>query len=160
MRSEQDTNCAIAEYGDMIRRICMVHLKNTHDTQDIFQSVFLKYVLYDEAFASEEHKKAWLIRITINACHDQLKDFFRTHAVSIDEAIDQAAPQQEDYRHVYDAVLSLPKKYKDVIYLHYIEEYSCVEVAEILNKKTNTVYTLLARGKQILKEKIGDDIDE
>ncbi|NCB33418.1 MAG: sigma-70 family RNA polymerase sigma factor [Erysipelotrichia bacterium] len=160
MRSEQDTNRAIAEYGDMVRRICMVHLKNVSDTQDIFQGVFLKYVLYEGIFESPEHEKAWLIRVSVNACRDHLKDFFRTHTVSIDEVIEQAGQKQEDYRHVYEAVLSLPDKYKDVIYLHYIEEYSCVEVAEILHRNVNTVYTLLARGKEMLKKSLGEEIDE
>ena len=40
----------------------MVHLKNYSDTEDIFQTVFLKYVLHSQTFESEEHEKAWIIR--------------------------------------------------------------------------------------------------
>ncbi len=58
MRSAEETNRAIDRYGDMIRRICMVHLKNYADTEDIFQTVFLKYVLSSVVFESEEHEKA------------------------------------------------------------------------------------------------------
>ena len=58
MRSEQEANRAIQRYADTVRRICMVHLKNEADTEDIFQTVFLKYVLSSASFESDEHEKA------------------------------------------------------------------------------------------------------
>lgn len=58
MRSEQEANRAVEQYADMIRRICILHLKNYDDTQDIFQNVFLKYALSSVVFESEEHEKA------------------------------------------------------------------------------------------------------
>ena len=76
MRNEQEVNRAIEQYADTVRRLCMVHLKNHADTEDIFQTVFLKYALSPVAFESQEHEKAWLIRVTINACKDLLKSFF------------------------------------------------------------------------------------
>lgn len=75
MRSEQEVNRAIEQYSDMIRRLCMIYLKNYADTEDIFQTVFLKYVLSSVSFESKEHEKAWFIRVTINACKDLLKSF-------------------------------------------------------------------------------------
>ena len=76
MRSEQEVNRAIEQYSDMVRRLCLIHLKNDADTEDIFQTVFLKYALSSAAFESDEHEKAWLIRVTINACKDLLKSLF------------------------------------------------------------------------------------
>lgn len=76
MRSNQEVNSAIERYADTVRRICFVHLKNYSDTEDIFQTVFLKYALSSAAFENEEHEKAWFIRVTINACKDLLKSFF------------------------------------------------------------------------------------
>ena len=57
MRSEQEANRAIERYADTVRRICMIHLKNHADTEDIFQNVFLKYVLSTAVFESEEHER-------------------------------------------------------------------------------------------------------
>ena len=91
MRSEQEANRAIERYADTVRRICMIHLKNHADTEDIFQNVFLKYVLSTAVFESEEHEKAWFIRVTINACRDLLKSFFRSRTVSLDTLLDQPA---------------------------------------------------------------------
>ena len=159
MRKEQEINEAIERYADTVRRLCMLHLKNHADTEDIFQTVFLKYALHTEPFADSEHEKAWLIRVTINACKDLLKSFFRSRTVSLDEVLEQPAALAPDHREVLEAVLSLPQKYRDVIYLHYYEGYSAPEIARILKKNVNTVYTLLGRARQQLREALGGEGD-
>lgn len=160
MRSEQEANRAIQRYADTVRRICMVHLKNEADTEDIFQTVFLKYVLSSVSFESDEHEKAWLIRVTINACKDLLKSFFRSRTVPLDELLEQPAAIPPDNREVLEAVLSLPQRYRDVVYLHYFEDYTAPEISRILGKNVNTIYTLLTRSKRLLREKLGEDGDE
>ncbi len=160
MRSEIEISAALDRYSDTVRRLCMVHLKNIADTEDIFQTVFLKYALSSAEFESREHEKAWFIRVTINACRDLLRSFFRRHTVSLDELTEQAAPLEEDNREVLEAVLSLPLKYKEAVYLHYYEDYTAPEIAKILGKNVNTVYTLLNRARGMLKEKLGGDRDE
>ena len=159
MRKEQEINEAIERYADTVRRLCMLHLKNHADTEDIFQTVFLKYALHTEPFTDAEHEKAWLIRVTINACKDLLKSFFRSRTVSLDEVLEQPAELPPDHREVLEAVLSLPQKYRDVIYLHYYEGYSAPEIGRILKKNVNTVYTLLGRAKQQLREALGGEGD-
>lgn len=156
MRSEEEVNAAIERYGDTVRRLCMVHLKNEADTQDIFQTVFLKYVLSTVRFESPEHEKAWLIRVTLNACRDLLKSFFHSRVVPLEAAAAACTSDPED-RGVLQAVLSLPPKYKDVIYLHYYEDYTAPEIGTILGKNVNTVYTLLNRAKKLLREKLGGE---
>ena len=157
MRSEEEANRAIDLYADTVRRIGMVYLKSYADMEDIFQTVFLKYILHDEDFLNETHEKAWLIRVTINACKDLLKSFFHSRTVSIDEALQLAAPISEDYQDVLQAVLSLPTKYRQVVYLHYYEGYTAPQISQLLGKNLNTIYTLLRRSKGMLKEKLGGD---
>lgn len=154
MRSEEEANRAIRLYADTVRRICMVHLKNYSDTEDIFQTVFLKYVLHPEPFESEEHEKAWIIRATVNACKDLLKNVFRSRTVPLETLVE--TPQAQELRHteLLEAVLSLPAKYKDVVYLYYYEGYSAEEISRILKKNVNTVYTLLTRARKILKKEL------
>ena len=159
MRSEQEVNRAVERYADMVRRLCMLHLKNAADTEDIFQNVFLKYVLRSMPFESEAHEKAWFIRVTINASKDLLKSFFRSPTVSLDEVVQLPAETPPDHREVLEAVLSLPPKYKDVVYLHYYEGYTAPEISRMLGKNVNTVYTRLNRSKQLLREKLGGDGD-
>lgn len=160
MRSEQEVNRAIERHADTVRRLCMIHLKNYADTEGIFQTVFLKYVLSSVSFENEEHERAWFIRVTINACKDLLKNFFRSHTVSMEEVLEQPAEIEQDHREVLEAVLSLPARYRDVVYLYYYEEYTAPQIGRILGKNVNTIYTLLNRAKKILREKLGGDVDE
>lgn len=157
MRDEQTLNRAIEQYADTVRRLCMIHLKNYHDMEDIFQTVFLKYVLSPVVFENEEHEKAWLIRVTVNACKDLLRSFFRSRTIPLDDLLSQAETLAPDNSDVLEAVLSLPAKYRAVVYLHYFEDYTAAEIGSILGKNTNTVYTLLTRAKRLLKEKLGGD---
>ena len=160
MRSELEVNRAIERYSDTVRRLCMIHLKNHADTEDIFQTVFLKYALSSVLFENDEHEKAWIIRVTLNACKDLLKSFFRSRTVSLDEIMEQPAKVSPDHREVLEAVLSLPPKYRDVVYLYYYEEYSAPEIGHVLGRNVNTVYTLLTRSRKMLQEKLkGDDYE-
>lgn len=146
-------------YGDMVRRLCLIHLKNQADAEDVFQTVFLKYVLSSAVFEDGEHEKAWFIRVTLNACRDLLRSFFRSRTVPLEELVelpDQAPP---DTGEVLEAVLSLPEKYRDVVYLHYIEGYTAPEIGRFLKKNVNTVYSLLTRSKELLRERLGGDGD-
>lgn len=157
MRSEFETNRAIDRYSDMLRRICFYHLRDSNDTEDICQNVFLKYLTYEGSFDNDEHEKAWFIRVTINACTDHLRSLFRHTMISLEELYEHAADFTDNDQEVLSAVLSLPAKYKDVIYLHYFEGYSAVEISKILNKKENTIYSLLSRGRTLLKNKLGGE---
>ncbi len=144
MRSEQDVIRAMEQYADTVRRLCMIHLKSYHDLSSV-------------KFENEEHEKAWFIRVTINACRDFFKDFFRSHMVPLEELIHQQEELTPDNSEVLEAVLSLPEKYREAVYLYYYEGYTAVEIAHILKKNKNTVYTLLTRSKQLLRERLGGD---
>lgn len=157
MRSERDVSRAIGRYADTVRRLCMIYLKNEADTEDIFQTVFLKYALSETVFESEEHEKAWLIRVTVNACRDLLKSFFRSRTVSLEEMSHLTAEVSDESRTVLEAVLALPQQYRDVVYLHYYEGYTAPEIGEILHKNPNTVYTLLHRAREMLKKSLGGE---
>ena len=157
MRSEEETNEAIERYGDTVRRLCMIHLKNEADTQDIFQTVFLKYLLHDRPFESGEHEKAWFIRVTLNACRDLLRSFFRRNTVPLEELAGQAEQLTDQSREVLAAVLALPQKERQAVYLHYYEGYTAPELSEILGRKVNTIYTDLARARARLKESLGGE---
>lgn len=158
MRSEQEVNRAVEQYADTVRRICLVHLKNYADTEDIFQTVFVKYLLHAAPFASPEHERAWIIRVTINACKDLLRSVFHRRTVPLEEVAELPAPPEE-HRAVLQAVQALPGAYRDVVYLHYYEGYTAPEIAEILGKNVNTIYTRLTRARGLLRQALGGDDD-
>lgn len=157
MRSEEAVNRAIENYASTVKRICFIHLKNEADTEDICQTVFLKYAMNDKVFDSEAHEKAWIIRVTINTCKDLLKSFFRKHTVSLDAYVEQGGVVDAAHSEVLEAVLALPEKYRRVIYLHYYEGYPAADIAEILRINVNTVYTQLTRAKTLLRDELGGE---
>ena len=139
-------------YADAILRLSYTYLKNTHDAQDICQTVFVKLLTEPRAFESPEHERAYILRMAANACKDLLKSFFRSRAVPLENWDGTTPGPGTEQREVLDAVLALPPKYKDVVYLHYYEGYSAAEIGRILQKNVNSVYTLMNRARQMLKK--------
>ena len=146
-------------YADAILRLSYTYLKNTHDAQDICQTVFVKLLMEPREFKSPEHERAYILRMAANACKDLLRSFFRSRTTSLHELMEQPAELPPDHREVLEAVLALPPKYRDVVYLHYYEAYTAPEIGQILGKNVNTVYTLLTWSKQMLRKKLGGDGD-
>lgn len=159
MRTEQEVDRAIGQYADTVLRLCMVYLKNHADAEDIFQTVFLKYALSDRVFEGPEHEKAWMIRVTVNACKDLLKSFFRSRTVPLETLAQYTQEMTPGQSGLIEAVLALPKQYREVIYLHYYEGYAAPEIAKILRRNPNTVYTHLRKAKELLRETLGGALD-
>lgn len=157
MRSEAEAKRALDLYANTVRRICFVHLKSSADVDDVFQDVFLKYILHPQQFESDAHEKAWLIRVAINACKDILKSFFRKKVSSLEDVNVEPFYMEDSDREVLDAVLHLPPKYRDVIYLFYYEGYTAVEISEILGRRVNTIYTWMDRARKELKTQLGGE---
>ena len=156
MKTEAEAGRAVAKHADAVRRICFLHLKNYHDVEDVFQTVFLRYILCPEAFESDAHERAWLIRVAINCCKDVFKSFYRRMVVSFED-VETEPLYIEQSREVLDAIMQLPIKYRDVIYLSYYEGYTGAEIAKILGRNENTIYTWLSRAKSVLRESLGGD---
>jgi len=139
-------------YGDRLFRLCLVTLGNASDAEDAVQETFLTYIKKTPVFKDPEHEKAWLIRVTANACKDLLKNFFRRNTVSLETVGEKSWELSEEHLTIHQAVHTLPKNYREVIYLHYYEGYTAVEIAGILKRNPNTVYTHLRKGKELLRE--------
>ena len=135
------------EYADMIYRLALIRTKSPHDAEDIMQEVFLRYLKAHPVFESSEHEKAWLIRVTVNACKDCLKNYFRRNTVSL-EVLQDCAPEMDDDRYrVLEAVWALPRQYRDVIYLHYYEGYRSEEIGKMLGISASAVRTRLQKAR-------------
>ena len=148
----------MARHGDSVWRACLVVLKNREDAEDAFQDTFMKYALADEvAFASDEHRKAWLIRVAINVGRDKLKAAARKN-VPLDESVlepssvDPSLQPGSAVREVLDAMNSLDDPPRTPVYLALYEGYTAPEIAAMLEVPVNTVYSWIARGRQALKE--------
>ena len=140
-------------YSDTILRLSYTYLHSVQDAEDICQTVFLKLLTNEAAFDSPAHEKAWIIRTAVNACKDELRAF-RRRAAPLDAASQVAAPEIPVSK-VLDAVMDLPPKYRETIYLYYYEGYSVREIAELLGRSEAAVSAHLSRGRNKLRITLG-----
>ena len=157
--SQAEFEKILRKYGDSIYRIALVHTQNEMDAQDIVQEVFLKFARNASQFQSDEHIKAWLIRVAINMCTDLKRSAWNRKTTELN---DECLPAEEfttGESELYQAVMSLPVKYKDVIHLFYYEGYSIKEISRITEQKENAVKTQLSRGRVLLKERLKGEYD-
>ena len=112
---------AVETYGDMLFRISLTLLANAYDAEDAVQETFCRYVAKAQRFADDEHRKAWLIRVNINICKDLLRRRIHTSSHDLSTLPDCGIPDAA--LDVFDEVMSLPVIYREVVLMHYMEDY-------------------------------------
>lgn len=148
--NEVEAERLVGAYTDLILRLSYTYLKSTHDAEDICQTVLLKLMGAPARFEGPEHERAWVIRTTANACKDVLRSGHRRRTVGLEAAPDAAAPEEPESE-VVDAVMALPRKYREAIYLHYYEGYSIREIAKLTGRSESAVSAHLSRGRAKLR---------
>ena len=148
--TQEQRTLEVERWGDMVYRLALARTASVPDAEDVFQEVFLRYFRHEEKFQSDEHRKAWLIRCTVNRAKSLLASPWKQRTVPLETAAEVGV--EDDYREVYAAVLSLPGKYRTVIHLHYFEGLSVAEMAEMLHTAEGTVKSQLSRGRALLRE--------
>ena len=153
LRLEDSPEEVIRFYSDMVYRLAFARTGTRYDADDVYEEVFLRYLKKKPKFKSEEHRRAWLLRVTINCSNSFLTSAWQRRVQELPE--DLPFQQPEDYQ-LYDQLQQLSAKYRSVIHLFYYEEMSVEEIGEILHRKPSTVRTQLTRAReqlrQILKE--------
>lgn len=142
------------KYGDMVYRICLTVTGNPEDAKDSFQETFLRLVRSRDKIKNEEHLKAWLIRVSINCSRTIASSLWNRTTQGIrEEDMGESVCQPEQWG-ILSELRTLPDKYAVALYLFYYEEYSVREIARLMNKRENSVKTLLRRGRKLLKKKL------
>ena len=145
-----DVETLIANYGDMLFRLCVIMLKNESDAEDAVQETYIKFFQKAPSFESKEHQKAWLIRVATNKCRDTLR--FRIRHPQIDnEDLGKFVSNSSDCG-ILEALTTLPEKYRLVLTLYYIEEYRVEDIAKIIGRTSSAVKMRLQKGRKLLEE--------
>lgn len=148
MMDDSELSRYIRLYHKTVYRAALSYLHNAAEAEDAVQETFVKLFNSNKHFTSDEHCKAWLLRVVINHSKNVLSSFRYSRTEELDEAIPIEDLAESD---LADALAALPAKYRAVIHLHYFEGYSAKEIAEILNISTTAVTTRLARGREKLR---------
>jgi len=143
----------VEKYSDMVYKLALSRVRDPHSASDVFQEVFYRYFKKRPVFSSDEHEKAWLIRVTINCSKSLLGSFWNKHTVALDETV---AAKQHEVNDVFDEVMRLPKKFRTIIFLFYYEELKVSEIARVMSMRENTVKSHLFRARNLLKERLTD----
>lgn len=155
-QAEHDIEAVFNRQIGTVYKVCYGYLCNAADAEDAAQSVFVKAMRAKTRFENESHERAWLIRVAVNHCKDLLKSTARTH-VGLDQAPEPETPASE-HDATLEAVMALPPKYKDVVYLYYYEGYTTVEIARLLERNESTVRSHLSEARSILRESLGGEL--
>lgn len=144
----------VEKYSNMVYRLAYFYTNSKYDADDIYQDVFLKYLQNKKQFENEEHKKAWLIRVTINCCKKLWLSSWKRKIIPLD---DEIKFEMEENIGLYNEIKKLPKKYRVVIHLFYYEQYSVKDISKILKQKKSTIRTWLTKARKMLKNYIKEE---
>ncbi|WP_240338428.1 sigma-70 family RNA polymerase sigma factor [Peribacillus alkalitolerans] len=149
------------EYGDMVIRLAYTYVKENQFAEDISQEVFISCFQNLDAFQNRASYKTWLYRITVNKCKDLIKswsyknllykDIIGTILTLRTASTESGLIHLEEKEMIFEKVLILPIKYREIVILHYYEELSINEISELLNLNSNTVKSRLHRARNVLK---------
>lgn len=147
-RSNNEIDEVINLYSNMVYKIALAYTKNIPSAEDVFQTTFLKYMESGKEFETEEHRKAWLIKVALNECKRIYRSAYFRHTVPLEDIY---MAQEEESDQIFNEVMKLPLKYRKVIHLFYYEELSIKQISELLELKESTVTSQLTRARQQLK---------
>ncbi|MBH0171439.1 sigma-70 family RNA polymerase sigma factor [Fictibacillus sp. 18YEL24] len=150
------------EYGQSILWLAYSYVKDKNLAEEITQDVFIICYKKMETFREESSIKTWIYRITTNRCKDVMKSksykykkmtqSLFDHFVSKDDTPEDFLIRKTDEKELSLAVLTLPLKYREIIFLFYFENLKVEDISRLLSVKPNTVKTRLHRGRELIKQ--------
>ncbi len=142
------------KYQDNLYIIAFNVCKNAEDAKDVVQDTFIQYYSLKKEFESEQHIRAWLIRVAINKAKNMNHTFWRRNKVPLEDYMETLVFQTPESEELFETVMNLPEKYRIVIHLFYYEDYSVREIAGILKLSDSNVKVRLSRGRMLLREQL------
>ena len=139
-----------------VYRVCYAFMKNAQDAEDCAEDAFVRAMTCGVAFENERHERSWLTTTAMNVCKDKLKHWWRRKVTPIDEET-ELATETDEKSEVADAVMALPVKYKEVVWLYYYEGYQTDEIAAMLGRAPSTVRNQLRDARAKLKLTLGGE---
>lgn len=153
----QQAEGMLTEHGDAVLRMAYAYLHNMADAEEILQDTLVQFLKAAPLLKSREHEKAWFLHVAANLCRNRIKYNAVRQADELTDTL--AAEERPDLAFVWEAVRSLPEKYREVVHLFYHEGYPTAQIAKILDRKESTVRSDLARGREKLKAVLKEAYD-
>ncbi|MBH0158600.1 sigma-70 family RNA polymerase sigma factor [Fictibacillus sp. 5RED26] len=159
---QDELSLLMREYGQRVLWLSYSYVKDKNLAEDITQDVFLNCYEKLGTFREESSIKTWIYRITTNRCKDVMKSRVYKYKkvtqslfdqfVSKDDTPEVVLMRKAEEKELSLAVLALPLKYREVIFLYYFENLKVDEISKLLSINANTVKTRLFRGRELIKQ--------
>ena len=149
-----ETQALAENYRDRLFGAAFQVCGNAADAEDAAQEALLRYHTSEKQFESEQHIRAWLLRVSINCAKNLSRSFFRRNTVPLETYMETLEFDSGESREIFRAVMNLPEKYRMVIHLYYYEDYTVAEIGKILGLTQSNVKARLSRGRQLLKKEL------
>ena len=131
--------------------------RNIDDANDAVQDTFIQYYTSKKQFHNGEHLKAWLLRVAINRAKDISGSFWKRNRISIEDCMNELPFEDQEEHALFEEVMKLPEKYREVIHLYYYEDLSAREIARILRITEGSVKMRLSRGRSFLRDVLKEE---
>lgn len=144
-------------YSDGLVRFAYCFVASSDVAEDIMEDTFAAIVATKRRFSPRAVFKTYLYKIARNKCVDHIRFHKRfvplcdLENVLVFADVETDVEKRERQRALYKCLQQLPREYRDVLQLSYLEGFETQEVCTIMRKNTKQVYNLLARAKQSLK---------
>lgn len=146
---------AVDRYGVMVYRLALAQTTNPDDAEDVFQEVFLRLVRSRRSFESDEHLKAWLIRVTVNCSRSLWRTILRRGEIPMEDDLSCGEVQSPcGPSDVYESIMRLPPKYRVVIHLYYYEDLPIESIGAALKIGYGAAAKRLSRARKLLKQEL------
>lgn len=152
LQREEHLRYILDTYGDLMYRMSLSIVGNREDAEDMVQDAILVYLKEAPHFPDEAHEKQWLVKVVRNESLMLVRKN-RNHERILSDWSKVSVGKDADYG-IMDALMSLPEKYRSVLVLFYVEEYSIEEIATVMGKTASAIKMRLKRGREMLSERV------
>jgi RNA polymerase sigma factor (sigma-70 family) len=156
MASEKEFISLINQHQKIVYKVCNLYMDRHSDREDLFQEITLQAWKAYENFRGDAKFSTWLYRVALNTAitffrkEERKPDIYSTDTVP-DQTEDAYDPIEEQVRAMYAAIGNLSKIDKAIVML-YLEDYSYIEIGDMMGITANNVAVKMNRIKTKLKE--------
>ena len=143
------------KYATDVLRVCYFYLGDRQKAEDVCQDVFVR-LMVNAPQLEEGREKAWLLKVALNRCRDLWRGSWVKRVV-LGSPVFELIPAPDDTEHredqeiVMQAVHALPPAFRDVILLHYYQNYGISEISKMMDLPEGTISSRLSRGRKKLE---------
>ncbi|MEA4998199.1 MAG: RNA polymerase sigma factor [Candidatus Limiplasma sp.] len=142
-------------YATDVLRVCYFYLGDRQKAEDVCQDVFVR-LMVNAPQLEEGREKAWLLKVALNRCRDLWRGSWVKRVV-LGSPVFELIPapddteRREDQEIVLKALHALPPAFREVILLHYYQNYGISEISKMMDLPEGTISSRLSRGRKKLE---------